>query len=70
MGVLYVGAALVVLIVNYDMIGWAFGQIFAGAFTGLGVAGGTGWCIDPRVQTGGVSRTKPVSALRRLRTLR
>lgn len=40
MGVLYVGAALIVLIVNYDMIGWAFGQIFAGAFTGLGVAGG------------------------------
>lgn len=40
MGLLYVGAALIVLIVNYDMIGWAFGQIFLGAFTGLGVAGG------------------------------
>jgi AGCS family alanine or glycine:cation symporter len=40
MGVLYVGAALIILVVNYDMIGWAFGQIFAGAFTGLGVAGG------------------------------
>ncbi|QJF51250.1 alanine/glycine:cation symporter family protein [Roseobacter ponti] len=40
MGILYVGAALVILLVNYDMIGWAFGQIFAGAFTGLGVAGG------------------------------
>ena len=40
MGILYVGSALVILIVNYDMIGWAFGQIFAGAFTGLGVAGG------------------------------
>jgi AGCS family alanine or glycine:cation symporter len=40
MGVLYVGAALVILAINYDMIGWAFGQIFAGAFTGLGVAGG------------------------------
>ena len=40
MGVLYVGAALVILIVNYDKIGWAFGQIFGGAFTGLGVAGG------------------------------
>lgn len=40
MGVLYVGAALVILLVNYDSIGWAFGQIFAGAFTGLGVAGG------------------------------
>ena len=40
MGILYVGAALIILVVNYDMIGWAFGQIFAGAFTGLGVAGG------------------------------
>jgi len=40
MGILYVGAALIVLLVNYDKIGWAFGQIFAGAFTGLGVAGG------------------------------
>lgn len=40
MGVLYVGAAIIVLLVNYDQIGWAFGQIFAGAFTGLGVAGG------------------------------
>ena len=40
MGILYVGAALVILVVNYDMIGWAFSQIFVGAFTGLGVAGG------------------------------
>lgn len=40
MGILYVGAALLILLVNYDKIGWAFGQIFAGAFTGLGVAGG------------------------------
>jgi alanine or glycine:cation symporter, AGCS family len=40
MGIMYVGAALAVLIINYDMILWAFGQIFAGAFTGLGVAGG------------------------------
>jgi AGCS family alanine or glycine:cation symporter len=40
MGILYVGAAAAVLIDNYDQIGWAFGQIFAGAFTGLGVAGG------------------------------
>ncbi|WGH80433.1 alanine/glycine:cation symporter family protein [Jannaschia ovalis] len=40
MGIMYVGAALIILIVNYDMIGAAFGQIFAGAFTGLGVAGG------------------------------
>ena len=40
MGVIYVGAALIVLIVNYDKIGWAFGQIFSGAFTDVGLAGG------------------------------
>lgn len=40
MGILYVGAALIILLANYDKIGWAFGQIFEGAFTGLGVAGG------------------------------
>ena len=40
MGILYVGAALIILLVNFNQIGWAFGQIFAGAFTGLGVAGG------------------------------
>nr|WP_233270571.1 alanine/glycine:cation symporter family protein [Chachezhania sediminis] len=40
MGILYVGSALVILIVNYHLIGWAIGQVFAGAFTGLGVAGG------------------------------
>jgi len=40
MGVMYVLAALVIILANADMIGWAFGQIFAGAFTGLGVAGG------------------------------
>ena len=40
MGVMYVTAALIIILVNYDKIGWAFGQIFAGAFTGLGVAGG------------------------------
>lgn len=40
MGILYVGAALIILLVNFDQIGWAFGQIFEGAFTGLGVAGG------------------------------
>ncbi|WP_113911453.1 alanine/glycine:cation symporter family protein [Roseovarius dicentrarchi] len=40
MGILYVGASLIIIAMNYDMIGWAFGQIFVGAFTGLGVAGG------------------------------
>ncbi|WP_417209315.1 alanine/glycine:cation symporter family protein [Antarctobacter sp.] len=40
MAVIYVGSAVIILIMNANMIGWAFGQIFAGAFTGLGVAGG------------------------------
>ena len=40
MGLLYVLVALVILLVNFDQIGNAFGQIFAGAFTGLGVTGG------------------------------
>ena len=40
MGIMYVAAALVIILMNADKIGWAFGQIFAGAFTGLGVAGG------------------------------
>jgi alanine or glycine:cation symporter, AGCS family len=40
MGVMYVVTALVILLMNANMIGWAFGQIFEGAFTGLGVAGG------------------------------
>lgn len=40
MGLLYVGAALIVIFVNYDKIGWAFGQIFDGAFTDVGIAGG------------------------------
>ncbi len=40
MGILYVATALVILLINFDQIGWAFGQIFEGAFTGLGVAGG------------------------------
>jgi AGCS family alanine or glycine:cation symporter len=40
MGVMYVGVALIILLVNFDQIGWAFGQIVDGAFTGAGVAGG------------------------------
>jgi len=40
MGVMYVLAGVAILAVNFDQIGWAFGQIFSGAFTGLGVAGG------------------------------
>ena len=33
MAVVYVGAALVILAMNFTRIPWAFGQIFAGAFT-------------------------------------
>ncbi|UWR33151.1 alanine:cation symporter family protein [Sulfitobacter sp. W027] len=40
MGVFYVLVSILILIINWDMIGWAFGQIFMGAFTGLGVVGG------------------------------
>lgn len=40
MAVLYVAGALVILGANADKIGWAFTQIFTGAFTGLGVTGG------------------------------
>ncbi|MGR3803153.1 alanine/glycine:cation symporter family protein [Marinibacterium profundimaris] len=40
MGVFYVVVSLIILLMNFDMIGWAFGQIFMGAFTGLGVVGG------------------------------
>jgi AGCS family alanine or glycine:cation symporter len=40
MGILYVSAALIIILMNVDKVGWAFEQIFLGAFTGLGVAGG------------------------------
>jgi AGCS family alanine or glycine:cation symporter len=40
MALIYLGAGLVILVIHADRIGWAFGQIFAGAFTGEGVAGG------------------------------
>ncbi len=40
MGILYVGTGMIIVLINYDQIGWAIGQIFAGAFTGLGVTGG------------------------------
>ncbi len=40
MGILYVGTALIIILINYDKIGWALGQVLDGAFTGLGVAGG------------------------------
>ena len=37
---IYVAASLFVIFANYDMIGSAFGQIFSGAFSPEGVAGG------------------------------
>ena len=40
MVVTYVGAALFILVMKYDMIGNAFGQIWDGAFSPLGIAGG------------------------------
>lgn len=40
MVVIYVGASLFVLVAKYDMIGWAFGQIFEGAFAPVGIVGG------------------------------
>ena len=40
MAVLYVGAALVILVMFIDKVPWALGQIITGAFTGLGIAGG------------------------------
>jgi AGCS family alanine or glycine:cation symporter len=40
MAALYCGAALVIILMNIDQIGAAFGAIFAGAFTGAGATGG------------------------------
>lgn len=40
MVVIYVGAALVILGMNFSMIPTAFGEIFGGAFTGAGITGG------------------------------
>jgi AGCS family alanine or glycine:cation symporter len=40
MGILYVGTALVIILMNFDMVGAAFGQILNGAFTGNGIVGG------------------------------
>jgi len=40
MGILYVGTALVIILMNFENIGWAFGQIIGGAFSPEGIAGG------------------------------
>ncbi len=40
MGILYVSAAMIIILMNIGAVGAAFSQIFAGAFTGMGVVGG------------------------------
>ncbi|MCU0909899.1 MAG: alanine:cation symporter family protein [Rhodobacteraceae bacterium] len=40
MALLYVGAALIIILMNIGNIGWAFGEIFRGAFTETGIVGG------------------------------
>lgn len=40
MTLIYVGSALLILAMNYDKIGWAFGEIINGAFSPEGIAGG------------------------------
>ncbi len=40
MAVIYVGAALIIIIMNFSLIPQAFGLIFDGAFTGSGILGG------------------------------
>ncbi len=40
MVVIYVAASLFVIFVNYELIGWAFSEIFNGAFSPEGMAGG------------------------------
>jgi alanine or glycine:cation symporter, AGCS family len=40
MALLYVGTALIIILMNIGNIGWAFGEIFRGAFTESGIAGG------------------------------
>ncbi len=52
MAVLYVGSALVIIGVNYAHIGDAFGLIFEGAFSGLGIAGGLVGVLIQGIQRG------------------
>jgi AGCS family alanine or glycine:cation symporter len=40
MALLYLGAGMIVLVINADQIFWAFGQIIGGAFSAEGVTGG------------------------------
>lgn len=52
MAILYVISALIILGVNYHHIGKAFGLIFEGAFTGLGIAGGFVGVLIQGIQRG------------------
>lgn len=40
MAIVYVGAGLLIILLNYDKIFWAFGEIFRGAFSTTAVTGG------------------------------
>ncbi|MFN3823035.1 MAG: alanine/glycine:cation symporter family protein [Pseudorhodobacter sp.] len=40
MGIIYVGVAIIILAMNYNLIGQAFAEILNGAFTGNGIVGG------------------------------
>ena len=40
MAILYLTAGLIIILMNADKVGWAFGQIIDGAFTAEGVTGG------------------------------
>ena len=40
MAVVYCGAALIIILLNFTSIPWAFGQIISGAFAPTAVAGG------------------------------
>ncbi len=52
MAVLYVGSALIILVVNYQHIGDAFSLIFEGAFSGIGIAGGLVGVLIQGIQRG------------------
>lgn len=52
MAVLYVGSALTIIGVNYTHIGDAFGLIFDGAFSGIGIAGGLVGVLIQGIQRG------------------
>ncbi|WP_020395887.1 alanine/glycine:cation symporter family protein [Thiolinea disciformis] len=40
MAIWYLGTGLIIILMNIDKLGWAFGEILNGAFTGAGATGG------------------------------